>query len=67
MFPLHSLGVRNLYVDLYVVVLVFNSCRLWESSTTRRPVVGSLHMVPGKWFCWSLQEDGVGVAMAFPS
>lgn len=65
-FPLHSLGSGDLYVDLYAV-LVFNSCRLWESSTTRRLAVGSLHTVPEKWFCWNLQEDGAGVAVAFPS
>lgn len=59
MFPLHSLGSGDLYVDLYAV-LVFNSFRLWESSTTRRPAVGSLHTVPEKWFCWNLQEDGAG-------
>ena len=30
-----------------------------------RPAVGFLHMVPGRWYRWHLQEDSAGAALSF--
>lgn len=67
MFLLHSLDFGNLCVDLDFFCLFSNLLRYWESCDRMRPAVGFLHMVPGRWFWWHLQEDAAGVAVGFTS